>query len=652
MLYILLIVACSDYNLTGRKSTSGSNDGPSAADSGGGTDTGAATAEACNGLDDDGDGAVDEGFGDVDADGVADCIDTACAVDVVPAGTVELTETCIGTVDDPWATRATRVWTGLSSNPNIEAVAQTPLVLQLTDDDGDGDVDADDAVDVAFIAWDGPYGGASSQIVVVEAGTWTERLTIPGVYLAGEMAVGDLDGDATPEIVAYDTTNTLRAWSADGAERWAVGPLTPYIGGMPSAAIVDLDGDGDAEVLAQEYVLDGATGAIRSILPVSGGFNITQHVAADLDLDGTAEVIYDGGVYAHDGTLRWRGLSAGGGGIVHAMVLNVDGDPAGEVVMAAFGTLALYDSDGTLLRSAPVAGGVASTPCAGDFNGDGQPEIAVPAQTALRVFDKAGTELAALPIVDTSTGAGCVGADLDGDGALEIIYADEETFFIIDGATGSTRVTYSEHASGTLIETPAVVDLDSDGSAEILLSTNDNGRRDAWMGLTLIEHAGDGWAAGPADWPANARVDGRFDARGVVVDVGTWWGRSNAFRAATGAVTARADARVSLDDVCLASCAPDGLVEVSVRVSNPGSIALGADTELVLYRVDADARTELARRSLGAELASGEAAASFVFTITTGDLGADGLVATVGEGTEDCDPADNTSAWLDTSPCP
>lgn len=39
---------------------------------GGGDKDGEATIELCNGADDNGDGAVDEGYSDMDADGLAD----------------------------------------------------------------------------------------------------------------------------------------------------------------------------------------------------------------------------------------------------------------------------------------------------------------------------------------------------------------------------------------------------------------------------------------------------------------------------------------------------------------------------------------------------------------------------------------------------
>lgn len=651
MLYLLL--ACSDYKLA-------SQDTAPVPFEDADTDTGrlpedtgdVVPPEECNGVDDDGDGIVDEDYGDVDGDGTADCVDDTCDVGVRAAGTVPLSEACGGTttVDDPWSTTATNVWTGLSTNPRVASIAQTPLVVQLTDDNGDGVVDDRDTADVAFVAFDN--AGSDADVVVLDSATWAEELDIPDVYFGAELAVGDVDGDGVPDLLTYDKQNRLHAWRADGAELWRTDALTTYIGGEPSVAVVDLEGDGVAEVLAQETIFDGATGTKLASLPARP-FSYTQHVAADLDLDGIAEILYDGDVHTADGVLAWSGLAPGAAGMTHAMALNVDADPEGEVVMASDNQLDLYDTDGTLLSHTVFPGGYASVPCAGDFDGDGAPEIAVPGQSFLHVFELDGTETAAMSIVDSSTMAGCVGADLDGDGAVEIIYADEDAFHIFDARTGTALVTYSEHASGTLTETPALADLDQDGSVEILLGSNDNMGRDVWMGLTVIRHAGAGWTPGPTGWPANARVEGRFDSSGDVVDVGTWWTREDTFRTvASAGVPLVRDARLRVDDVCVASCEADGVVQVTVGVDNPGRDTIPAETEVVLSRVDGGVRSEVGRQPLGADLPSGASSPSLTFALTTADVGLDGFVATLDGAPEDCHPEDDEASWYDVPVCP
>ena len=58
--------------------------------------------------------------------------------------------------------------------------------------------------------------------------------------------------------------------------------------------------------------------------------------------------------------------------------------------------------------------------------------------------------------------------DLNQDGSQEIIYRDRTNFTILDGPTGKTVYSYPM-LSVTGTEYPVVVDINHDGSAEILI---------------------------------------------------------------------------------------------------------------------------------------------------------------------------------------
>lgn len=70
----------------------------------------------------------------------------------------------------------------------------------------------------------------------------------------------------------------------------------------------------------------------------------------------------------------------------------------------------------------------------------------------------------------TGVGSGTA-FDFLGDGIAEAIYADESNFFIFDG-TGRAVLTLPR-SSRTFIEYPVVADIDNDGSAEILVVSNE-----------------------------------------------------------------------------------------------------------------------------------------------------------------------------------
>lgn len=110
---------------------------------------------------------------------------------------------------------------------------------------------------------------------------------------------------------------------------------------------------------------------------------------------------------------------------------------------------------------------------------------------------------------------------------------------------------------------------------------------------------------------------------------------------------------MAIGDVCFASCELGGLVEVAEQVSNPGRDTIPGESEIGLLRDDGGVRTELRRQSLGADLPSGASAASILFEVTVGEVGADGLVAVLlSTGTEDCHPEDDEDVWADPPPCP
>ena len=135
----------------------------------------------------------------------------------------------------------------------------TPLVANLTDDDGNGRVDLCDVPDVLVVTYrisDSPelYGG-----IVLLAGD-TGRLQLefdpgPGHHIAASVtpALGDLDGDGLPEVVTidpdagrlliFDHRGRLTRVGADPVS----GPLG--FGACSAIALYDLEADGLPEII-------------------------------------------------------------------------------------------------------------------------------------------------------------------------------------------------------------------------------------------------------------------------------------------------------------------------------------------------------------------------------------------------------------------
>jgi hypothetical protein len=59
--------------------------------------------------------------------------------------------------------------------------------------------------------------------------------------------------------------------------------------------------------------------------------------------------------------------------------------------------------------------------------------------------------------------------DFDGDGSAEVVYADEQQLFIMDGATGERKNAETPSKSSTVGEMPIVADVDGDDHADLLV---------------------------------------------------------------------------------------------------------------------------------------------------------------------------------------
>ncbi len=665
-------VACSDYNFSPEKETEPGGEGTTDTtedgdpddtddtddtdDPGGGT---ASPDEECNGVDDDGDGEIDEGFPDVDGDGIADCVDDSCEAASASAGEVVVDDTCLApdvVVSDPWNVTIEWQWSNLSSNGGVRQVISVPVVGHLVDTNTDGTVDLNDTPVVVAVAFDYDYYYSTGGVLVVlDGATGNELWSVSGVNPWQGVALADVDGDGWTDVLAINSSNRPVAYRGDGSVLWT-SSATVLNATYPQVAVADLDGDGTPEVLAQDVVVDGATGAteLTNISPTGGYIPYWIPTAADLDQDGYQEIIAGNAVYSHTGSLLWSSSIAGSYG--HwAAVVDYDGDAEGEVVMIGGGQLGVYDPDGTQLVRQAVGASQPGAPCVADFDGDGDAEIAWASQNVFQMVELNGTMRWSQSIDDSSGLAACSGYDVDGDGIYEILYADQATFYIFDGATGSINFSQTGHASGTLWEYPSVADIDNDGSAEIIIGSN-NYWMSGWSGVTVFGHNGSGWMKSGPTWHTHDFAVTNINTDGSVPATPTpWWQVYNVYRARPASDTAALNLQPEFVDVCAASCDDGGMVEATVTLSNEGGVASGADVGVSLYADNGGVLTLIERQVHADPVESGWSTDSLSFVFTADQLGTDGLVLVVDDdGTgallgeqDECDEADNQALWLD-----
>ncbi len=320
------------------------------------------------------------------------------------------------------------------------------------------------------------------------------------------------------------------AWTFPAQPGW---PVAIGSGFHTSPAIASLDADEmDLETIVGcddglLYVLK-ADGTPAEGWPVSIGDTLFSSPAvADIAGDFRKEVVIggrDGKIYAFDflGAKLWE-YPTGIAVYRTPALADLDGDGKCEVLCGAGG--ALYALDGA---GSPFAGswpyldgtGTMTSPAVGDIDGDGDLEIAAiafdstaPAASRVHLVNADGTPYGgAWPIVvDTAIVADpVIGNVLSPDGDLEIVAGAANGAVYAWKHDGSTWAA-APRAGGRIETSPALAQMDGDGTLEIVVSSSRFVASPApghWEGaVTAIDDDGSvlgGWPQAAGAWTAAA----------------------------------------------------------------------------------------------------------------------------------------------------
>jgi len=387
-------------------------------------------------------------------------------------------------------------WTSSAVEPNALNVMMTPSVIDLT---GDG------VPEVVFGTTSSTGGGSAESGVLraLDGSSGAELFTVsnPALRISTtcSIATGDIDGDSMPEIIACKATNSsLYAFEHDGTLKWESDQVEAVNWGAVS--IADLDMDGSPEIILGRQVLD----ANGTLLWTGGGGAASQSnvgaisLVADIDGDGSPDVVAGNTVYNADGTTQWTaGLSDG-----HNAVANFDGDVLPEIVLVSAGSVWLLEHDGTIVWGpVPIPGGGAGgPPTIADYDGDGLPEIGIAGASRYVVLEHDGTEKWQTVTQDNSSNrTGSSVFDFDGDGAAEVVYRDELHLRIYRGSDGFTLFSIPM-SSCTWHEYVLVADVDADGNAEIVAVANNNCGLGPQRGVFVFGSITDSWIPTRTIW--------------------------------------------------------------------------------------------------------------------------------------------------------
>ena len=338
-------------------------------------------------------------------------------------------------------------------------------------------------------------------------------------------AIGDLDGDGSPDIVAYTwesgtTPSGVVALSFDRAkqvwsELWrshdAAGAAHRALQSCEWAgpSLADLDNDGKPEVLAEGFVYSNTGQLLDASLGNFGNADGQFAVVADIDKDGVANLVTPGGTYAwNKAQSRWESkytypapavgstyVAVGDFGTVHGTTLDrTTRDGFAEVVVVGNGQVSMLSYDGKVVFGPLSIPSAASSwgggpPTIGDFDNDGRAEFAAAGADSYQVFDPDCVDGADVQFCPTgaknqilwsrfsqdqsSRVTGSSLFDFEGNGTAEAIYADECFARIHDGATGEVLFS-QQHSSCTWNENATIADVVGNFRSKLIVPSNTN----------------------------------------------------------------------------------------------------------------------------------------------------------------------------------
>jgi hypothetical protein len=405
---------------------------------------------------------------------------------------------------------------GNISNPTFNKVFMTPIVINLTDDNGDGYINEKDIPDVIFSAHVNTACmtvdcSCLAQPAMLRAISgkdgreiWTQADTRFRLNWETQIAAADIDGDNLPEILGSKavcqetgnmddrfTTGNILAFEHNGNFKWESEPWHAPQGDIEDGSaigVADLDNDGHPEIFRGPSVFNHRG---KLLWEGQAGRGSVGHgcfsFAADLDGDKKLELVAGNTAYRWDGTVMWQSSKADG--ISAVADFNLDKKP--EVILFSGGvTGGIYILDG---RTGNVLSQLTNTeinaiipPVIANIDGVGGPEVGVvgtcknpndPDATEcfwgldINENNLAITQIWKEYIYDYTLGGGNTGFDFEGDGPFEVLQNDEQWVNIYAGLAHN-QIYHASRTSVTGWELPIVVDVDNDDHAEIIVIQN------------------------------------------------------------------------------------------------------------------------------------------------------------------------------------
>ncbi|MBQ9816592.1 MAG: VCBS repeat-containing protein [Proteobacteria bacterium] len=329
------------------------------------------------------------------------------------------------------------------------------------------------------------------------------------------LSVANIDGKDKPEIITNDgVASIVTDGSGNKKLEWREGCKNVSLG-YPHAA--DLDGDTIMELVTGPAILNDHCQTLAS--GGSGGhIAIANLMPSGDDAATTGELIPEiahaisgvgGGQFEF-----WKvyKVDQGGGNYKWSM------SKAWNAPIPVDQKREIYTSNNCPGSGAWVCQSGAGTPVIADFNKDGTPDIGVAARYYYIVYSNDGTpnggkvlwaDSKTIDYSSASTGSSVF--DFEGDGIAEVVYGDEQHLHIYsgsgsgvdndgDGYNDPKEIFSVANWSATGQEYPIVVDVDNDGSTEIVIASDLLTNNNETVGVRAFEDPGGQWVRTRRIW--------------------------------------------------------------------------------------------------------------------------------------------------------
>ena len=627
--------------------------------------------DPCDGIDNNGDGEVDEGWPDTDKDGVADCVDRACAVERGDSEEVALPTTC---VQDPWT-----VGGDVSAFELRWGTFETdgPCRLAVGDVDGDGVAEILCSADQLWV-FDGVTGDLEWESTAFDE--------------ASPVLLADLNGDGIPDIAGMTPTGSVIALEGTGGVLWessanlgqqfspgehATNAVTPAM------QAYDLDGNGSPELILEHGIVQGIDGALVAWLSEEDmiGDWPRDMLVSDPDLDGHPELCDLFLCRNSAGAVLWE-VTAPNTSTRAAwpIAVQADADQEAEIMWLTHGWTILTESDGSEIGRYPLDESWRLNRAAvADFDGDGISEYCMDDGGSLKVAELDGTVLWSIPLTETTWGwqSTCSTFDLDGDGDQDVLFSGENFWGAFDGRTGATLVMNTDWLSGNHWEIAIVFDVDGDGASEIITSIEPvayqtTSAENPTPRIAVYDNPDGAWAPTFPLWPYETYSGVGMNADGTVQRTADpSWTTTGLWRGSPANPILGFDLLPEITDACVSSCTdPEGQIRLAVRLVDLGPYEAPESTAFTVYALQEDgSRTRLETVTLadiaasagdwfdGAPYVDNGFASPTYEVVTTFEVAQHGLEIVAGDHgagnlpVDECAEENNTLSWSPAELC-